>query len=88
MSCPPALHIGAIELALPLAHSHSDGIAGAQSYAMDGPDAGGRAGSVRLRDDQPGSISVPIRSAGQTRLTGALVNASKDGFDPSGRSTM
>src|SRR5262249_32475096 len=38
--------------------------------------------------NQPGPISVPIRSAGQTRLTGALISASKGGLVPSGRSTM
>jgi hypothetical protein len=41
-----------------------------------------------IASGQPGSINVPIRSAGQTRLTGALVSASKDGSLPSGRSTM
>ena len=47
--------------------------------------------SRRLGDrglDQLGSSSVPIRSAGQTKLNGALVSASKDGLLPSGRSTM
>jgi len=38
--------------------------------------------------DQPRSSSVPIKSAGQTRLSGALVSASKEGLLPSGRSTM
>ena len=37
---------------------------------------------------QPRSIRVPIRSAGQTKLTGALVSASKDGLLPLGKSTM
>jgi len=48
------------------------------------------AAAARASDvcDQPGSISVPIRSAGQIRLTGALVSASKDGLLPSGKSTM
>jgi hypothetical protein len=38
--------------------------------------------------DQPRSSSVPIKSAGQTRLNGALVSASKEGLLPSGKSTM
>ena len=38
--------------------------------------------------DQPRLINVPIRSAGQTRLTGALINASLDGLLPSGKATM
>src|SRR6202022_912178 len=37
---------------------------------------------------QPRVIKVFIRSAGQTRLSGALVNASLDGLLPLGRPTM
>ena len=37
---------------------------------------------------QPKVIRVFIRSAGQTKLSGALVNASLDGLLPSGRPTM
>ncbi len=44
--------------------------------------------NLPVAGDQPRSSSVPIRSAGHTRLNGALVSASKDGLLPSGRSTM
>src|SRR5262249_35529144 len=49
---------------------------------------GASAGARSRLGDQPRVIRVPIRSAGQTRLTGALINASLDGLLPSGRPTM
>jgi hypothetical protein len=42
----------------------------------------------RFSYHQPRSSSVPIRSAGHTRLSGALVSASTEGLLPAGRSTM
>ena len=57
--------------------------------AMDADPAGpDRGSSVSSEPGQPRSIKVFIRSAGQTRLSGALANASLDGLLPSGKPTM
>ncbi len=62
--------------------------AGGNPARADHARAAGSRGPWPVATGQPGSINVPIRSAGQTRLTGALVSASKEGSLPSGRSTM
>jgi hypothetical protein len=44
--------------------------------------------SLSDRVSYPSSIKAFIKSAGQTRLSGALVKASLDGLLPSGKATM
>jgi len=66
---------------------HCSGLGGIEVKPGDLSRVGSR-GRRLGRSDQPRLISVPIRSAGQTRLIGALVSASLDGFLPSGSATM
>ena len=68
--------------------SHVEPDAGGRWWADLAPVGGPRLGPFAPSFAQPRVIRVFIRSAGQTRLSGALVSASLDGLLPSGRATM